>query len=103
MPILGDFAVKYASFVDQLGVPMDDLYQALVDTAENTVSCSIHAFVCPTHINISSLQTGTWVRNCSHCVVTNITDLSKWEGRTPHGSSSDLSQPHGPIRRAQRV
>ena len=47
MPILGDFAVKYASFADQLGVPMDDLYQALVDTAENTVRCLSHDFVFP--------------------------------------------------------
>lgn len=37
MPILGDFAVKYHDFFDALGVPVDDLYQALVDTAENTV------------------------------------------------------------------
>lgn len=36
MPILGDFAVKYGAFGTQLGVPIDDLYQALVDTAENT-------------------------------------------------------------------
>lgn len=36
MPILGDFAVKYGAFGSQLGVPTDDLYQALVDTAENT-------------------------------------------------------------------
>ncbi|KAJ7604653.1 glycosyl hydrolase family 92-domain-containing protein [Roridomyces roridus] len=33
---LGDFAVKYGSQADALGVPTDDLYQALVDTAENT-------------------------------------------------------------------
>lgn len=38
MPILGDFAVKYSEFASELGVSMDDLYQALVDTAENTVS-----------------------------------------------------------------
>ena len=38
MPILGDFAVKYGSRAAELGVPSDDLYQALVDTAENTVS-----------------------------------------------------------------
>ena len=38
MPILGDFAVKYGQFAGDLGVPTDDLYQALVDTAENTVS-----------------------------------------------------------------
>lgn len=38
MPILGDFAVKYGAFGEELGVPTDDLYQALVDTAENTVS-----------------------------------------------------------------
>ncbi|PFH48572.1 glycoside hydrolase family 92 protein [Amanita thiersii Skay4041] len=36
MPILGDFAVKYSSQANALGVPMDNLYQALVDTAENT-------------------------------------------------------------------
>ncbi|THU85126.1 hypothetical protein K435DRAFT_764443 [Dendrothele bispora CBS 962.96] len=36
MPILGDFAVKYGSRGGELGVPTDDLYQALVDTAENT-------------------------------------------------------------------
>ncbi|KAJ6551370.1 glycosyl hydrolase family 92-domain-containing protein [Mycena capillaripes] len=33
---LGDFAVKYGSRAAELGVPIDDLYQALVDTAENT-------------------------------------------------------------------
>lgn len=37
MPILGDFAVKYGEHAEKLGVPMNDLYQALVDTAENTV------------------------------------------------------------------
>ena len=37
MPILGDFAVKYADHAQELGVPTNDLYQALVDTAENTV------------------------------------------------------------------
>jgi hypothetical protein len=37
MPILGDFAVKYSSHSTELGVPTDDLYQALIDTAENTV------------------------------------------------------------------
>ncbi|KXN82944.1 hypothetical protein AN958_02027 [Leucoagaricus sp. SymC.cos] len=36
MPILGDFAVKYHQFANELDVPMNDLYQALVDTAENT-------------------------------------------------------------------
>ncbi|KAH0578989.1 hypothetical protein H2248_003166 [Termitomyces sp. 'cryptogamus'] len=36
MPILGDFAIKYGSRADEIGVPTDDLYQALVDTAENT-------------------------------------------------------------------
>ncbi|KAF9070156.1 glycosyl hydrolase family 92-domain-containing protein [Rhodocollybia butyracea] len=36
MPILGEFAVKYGAFAEALGVPTDDLYQALVDTAENT-------------------------------------------------------------------
>ncbi|KAJ7705451.1 glycosyl hydrolase family 92-domain-containing protein [Mycena rosella] len=33
---LGDFATKYGSRASELGVPIDDLYQALVDTAENT-------------------------------------------------------------------
>ncbi|KAF7369100.1 Glycoside hydrolase family 92 protein [Mycena venus] len=33
---LGDFAVKYGARAAELGVPIDDLYQALVDTAENT-------------------------------------------------------------------
>ncbi|KAJ7088618.1 glycosyl hydrolase family 92-domain-containing protein [Mycena epipterygia] len=33
---LGDFAVKYGSRASQLGVPIDDLYQALVESAENT-------------------------------------------------------------------
>ncbi|KAF5366597.1 hypothetical protein D9758_008976 [Tetrapyrgos nigripes] len=36
MPILGDFAVKYGSRAQDLGVSTDSLYQALVDTAENT-------------------------------------------------------------------
>ncbi|KAL0581450.1 hypothetical protein V5O48_000604 [Marasmius crinis-equi] len=36
MPILGDFAVKYGAKAQGLGVPSDDLYQALKDTAENT-------------------------------------------------------------------
>ncbi|EPQ51223.1 hypothetical protein GLOTRDRAFT_49038 [Gloeophyllum trabeum ATCC 11539] len=36
MPVLGDFAVKYGAVARELGVPTDDLYQALVDTAENT-------------------------------------------------------------------
>ncbi|CAL1694909.1 unnamed protein product [Somion occarium] len=36
MPILGDFAVKYGARAGELGVSTDDLYQALVDTAENT-------------------------------------------------------------------
>ncbi|KAJ7170390.1 hypothetical protein C8R43DRAFT_1152947 [Mycena crocata] len=33
---LGNFAVKYGSHAGELGVQIDDLYQALVDTAENT-------------------------------------------------------------------
>ncbi|KAJ7220563.1 glycosyl hydrolase family 92-domain-containing protein [Mycena pura] len=33
---LGDFAVKYGSHAAELGVPIDDLYEALVQTAENT-------------------------------------------------------------------
>ena len=40
MPILGDWAVKYGAYAQRLGVPRDDLYRALVDTAENTVSAS---------------------------------------------------------------
>ena len=43
MPILGDFAVKYADFAKEFGVPTDDLYQALVDTAENTVSLPLQS------------------------------------------------------------
>ena len=42
MPILGDFAIKYSSHAEELGVSTDDLYQALVDTAENTVSIFYH-------------------------------------------------------------
>ena len=60
MPILGDFVVKYAEHAAELGVPTDDLYQALVDTAENTVSGTIFL------LGISSLsysrKTGTLVR-----------------------------------------
>lgn len=37
MPILGDFASKYGARAAALGVDADDLYQALADTAENTV------------------------------------------------------------------
>ncbi|KAJ7054106.1 glycosyl hydrolase family 92-domain-containing protein [Mycena amicta] len=33
---LGDFAVKYGARAAELGVPVDDLYTALVQTAENT-------------------------------------------------------------------
>jgi len=44
MPILGDFAVKYGSRASEIGVPMDDLYQALVDTAENTVRTNLFGF-----------------------------------------------------------
>ncbi|KAH8091050.1 glycosyl hydrolase family 92-domain-containing protein [Cristinia sonorae] len=36
MPILGDFVQKYASHAQELNVPTDDLYQALVDTATKT-------------------------------------------------------------------
>ncbi|KAJ3745146.1 glycosyl hydrolase family 92-domain-containing protein [Lentinula detonsa] len=36
MPILGEFAVKYGAGAEGLGVSVDDLYQALMDTAENT-------------------------------------------------------------------
>lgn len=37
MPIVGDFAIKYASHASSLGVDPEDLWNALVDTAENTV------------------------------------------------------------------
>lgn len=37
MHIVSDFAVKYSNYGFELGVPMEDLYQSLVDTAENTV------------------------------------------------------------------
>lgn len=46
MPILGDFAVKYHTRAQELGVPLDDLYQALVDTAENTVCVILHNARC---------------------------------------------------------
>ncbi|KAJ7833755.1 hypothetical protein B0H14DRAFT_3462450 [Mycena olivaceomarginata] len=36
MILLGDFAVKYGARAAELGVPANDLYQALVDTVENT-------------------------------------------------------------------
>lgn len=49
MPILGDFAVKYGSRASELGVPIDDLYQALVDTAENTVSHTVRTMNFRTH------------------------------------------------------
>jgi hypothetical protein len=53
MPILGDFAVKYHQFAKELGVPMDDLYQALVDTAENTVRAILQSLgVKPAHFPI---------------------------------------------------
>jgi hypothetical protein len=42
MPILGDFAVKYGARAASLGIDTDDLYEALVHTAEDTVrlNCS---------------------------------------------------------------
>jgi hypothetical protein len=45
MPILGDFAVKYAKVAGDVGVDTDDLYQALVDTAENAVRAPPN-FIC---------------------------------------------------------
>ena len=64
MPILGDFAVKYSTQAEQLGVPTDDLYQALVDTAENTASVLSRIPDPPLTMPRSSfsLLTGTWVR-----------------------------------------
>ena len=61
MPILGDFVVKYAEHALELGVPTDDLYQALVDTAENTV-CLL-PLLCgkSTDVIMRSRLTGTWV------------------------------------------
>ncbi|CAK5262259.1 unnamed protein product [Mycena citricolor] len=35
---VGDFAVKYGAHASKLGVPADDLFQALLDTAQNTPS-----------------------------------------------------------------
>ena len=64
MPILGDFAVKYADSATRLGVPMNDLYQALVDTAENTVSIPLFAVTIETKDLTKrgfSLLIGTWV------------------------------------------
>ena len=37
MPILGDFAAKYAARSKDLGVNIGDLYEALVRTGEDTV------------------------------------------------------------------
>jgi len=37
MVIVGDFAIKYSKYAEQLDVNLDGLYQALVDTAEKTV------------------------------------------------------------------
>lgn len=68
MPILGDFAVKYGQQAPKLGVPTDDLYQALVDTAENTVrSYRIHHQIAdsPELPCIASHLTGTWVSRSS--------------------------------------
>ena len=68
MPILGDFAVKYGQQAPKLGVPTDDLYQALVDTAENTVrSYRIHRQIAdlPEVPCIASHLTGTWVSKSS--------------------------------------
>lgn len=45
MPILGDFITKYSKHAAALGVPADDLYQALVDTAENTVCPCLRVFL----------------------------------------------------------
>jgi hypothetical protein len=59
MPILGDFAVKYGDQAAELGVDSGDLWNALVDTAENTVSR--HSFV----PRLSSHFAGflTWVQH----------------------------------------
>lgn len=59
MPILGDFAVKYAKWAGELGVPTDDLYQALRDTAVNTVRlfhcCACNIFKTACHFAASGL------------------------------------------------
>jgi hypothetical protein len=54
MPILGDFAVKYGSRGQDLGVSTDDLYQALVDTAENTVR-EFHSYLSYRTLNVEFL------------------------------------------------
>ena len=46
MPILGQFATIYGSMASRLGVPADDLYQSLVDTAENTVGIPVSLNIC---------------------------------------------------------
>lgn len=61
MPILGDFAIKYGAHAEELGVPTDDLYQALVDTAENTVRRLYHLF-----------NEGSLSRMCSYSLQTGI-------------------------------
>jgi hypothetical protein len=61
MPILGDFAIKYGALASHFGVPTDDLYQALVDTAENTVRLTVVLTSINTNELYFSLQTGTEV------------------------------------------
>lgn len=61
MPILGDFAAKYGPRAKELGVPADDLYQALIDTAENTVRQTPRFNLPVPQMRCSSPQTGTEV------------------------------------------
>lgn len=65
MPILGDFAAKYGARAAQLGVDAADVYQALLDTAENTVrlpSSAAAGSARHAHPALRSRRTGTEVR-----------------------------------------
>lgn len=108
MPIVGNFAVNYGAFAEELGVPSDDLYQALVDTAENTVSYwhnypDLYSFKSTT----SSRQTGMKVGLCAG---ENEHSVSKREisWQTKHGMdriwlySYELDRPLGICRVAYK-
>ena len=63
MMCLSDFAEKYASFAEGLGVSTHDLYQALIDTATKTVRILpvVHIVARIYHPSSYSQQIGTSV------------------------------------------
>lgn len=99
MPILGDFAVKYGAHAEELGVPMDDLYQALVDTAENTVRFFDHLKPCSllTGSRYHSLRIGTQVRpfEADSSFGAWFISFVKLEDKIQHGKCSGTSQQTG--------